>query len=362
MDPMFNGEWSVYEIMAAKSVITSYNPDNNYADETNKKHNTIVSHLQACFPWKERSQVTKLYIRLVVEMVKATRSGNQSMVAINNLVNANFEIQVQDPPMNSMDILLPDQTDKSQAAMRMMEEAPQQQVIISHQEGQNNMGIWTNAEQRQFLCGLNIHGRGKWKEISRDFVPTRTPAQVSSHAQKYFRRKESTSKKQRYSINDMILFDDEPWMQNNCSLSQDVNTIGGCAYNPDGFEPSSQLDNLNNLAQWSPFLCSTGQASSWTGQQMGAFIGGADNSNCNGSSSQLDTMNNHAQVWPPFLHNAGYQESSNQVSNWTNQQMEASSSPTPELEGTRISHMAWTGNQEGDFLPDQWMDIENMYQ
>ncbi|CAO2175391.1 unnamed protein product [Urochloa humidicola] len=317
MDPMFNGKWSVYEIMTAKLVITSYNPDNNYADETNKKHNAI-------------------------------------------------EIQVQDPPMNSMDMLLPNQTDKLQEAMRM-EEAPQQQIILSHQEGQNNTGIWTNAEQRQFLCGLNIHGRGKWKEISRDFVPTRTPAQVSSHAQKYFRRKESTSKKQRYSINDMSLFDDEPSMQNNSSLSPDVQTIGGAAYNPNGFEPSIQLDNLNNLAQWPTFLCSAGQASSfqvstWTGQEMAAFIGGADNSNCNGSSSQLDSMNNHAQVWPPFLYNAGYQESSSQVNNWTGQQMESNPYPTPELEGTGISHIAWTGNQEGDFFPDQWMDTENMYQ
>ncbi|CAL5012513.1 unnamed protein product [Urochloa decumbens] len=313
MDRMFNGEWSAYEVMTAKSIITRYNPDNNYADETNEKHNAIVNDILACFPWKERSQVVKLYIQLVVKLVQAIQGGNQSMVAINNLMNANFEVQVEDPPMASMNMLLPNQTDKMPEAMRMMQEAPQQQVIISQQEGQNNTGIWSNEEQRQFLYGLNIHGRGKWKEISRDFVTTRTPAQVSSHAQKYFRRKECTSKKQRYSINDVSLFGDEPSMQNNSSLSQD----------------------------------------------MGAFGGGADNPNFNGFSSQVDTMNNHAQVWSPFLYNAGH-ESSSQVNNWTGQQMGANSSPTLEQEGTG-SHMTWTGNQEGDFLPDQWMDIENMY-
>ncbi|CAO2206748.1 unnamed protein product [Urochloa humidicola] len=366
MDPMFSGEWSAYEIMTAKSVIISYNPDNNYVDETNKKHNAIVNDILACFPWKERSKVVQLYIKLVVTLVQEIQSGNQSMVAINNLLNTNFEIQMENPPMDSMDMLLSNQTYKTmEASMRMIEEVPQQQVIISHQEGQNNTGIWTNAEQRQFLCGLRVHGRGKWKEISRDFVTTRTPAQVSSHAQKYFRRKECTSKKQRYSINDVSLFDDEPWMQSNSSLSQDVRTISGGAYNPNCYGSSSHLDNMNNPAQWSPFLCSAGQDSSfqfstWMSQQIGAFGGGADNLNCNGSTSQLDNMNNHAQVWSPFLYNAG-QESSSQVSNWNGQQMRANSSPTLEHERTG-SHMTWTGNHDEDFVPDQWMDIENMYQ
>ncbi|CAL5002093.1 unnamed protein product [Urochloa decumbens] len=311
MDPKFNGEWSPYEIMMAKSVITSYNPDNNYADETNKKHIAIVNDLQAYFPWKERSQVTEFYIQLVIEMVQATQTGNQSMVAINNLVNENFEIQVEDPTMGSMDMLLPNQTDKMPETMRMMQEIPQQQVIIPHQMGQNNTGIWTNAEQRQFLYGLRVHGRGKWKEISRDFVTTRTPAQVSSHAQKYFRRNECTSKRQRYSINDVNLLDDETWMQNNSAFSQDVRAIGGDAYN-NCFGSSSQLDNMNNLAQCSPFLYSTGQV----------------------SSSLANT--------------------------WTGLQMGANSSASLELEGAG-SYTAWTGNQEGGFVDEQWMDTENMY-
>ncbi|CAO2191439.1 unnamed protein product [Urochloa humidicola] len=316
MGPMFNVEWSPYEIMAAKSVIARHNPDNNYADETNKKHNAIVNDLQGskrCSPGRQKSQVTKLYIQLVAEMTQAVHIGNHSTVAINNLVSENLEIQVEDPPMDSMDMLLPNQTyEMAPEATRMMEEAPQQQVINPHQEVQKKTGIWTKEEHRQFLCGLSLLGRGKWKEISRDYVRTRTPAQISSHAQKYFHRKECTSKK-RYSIIDVSLFDDEPWMQNNYAFSQDVPTPGG-AHNPNWF----------------------------------------------GSSSQLDNMNSHAQVWSPFLYNAGQESSNKQVSTWTDQHVGASSSLAPALEETG-SHMAWNGNQQGNFIPEEWMDIGNMY-
>ena len=41
-----------------------------------------------------------------------------------------------------------------------------------------------------FLLGLNKFGKGDWKSISIDFVVTRTPTQVASHGQKYFKRLE----------------------------------------------------------------------------------------------------------------------------------------------------------------------------
>ncbi|KAF6154367.1 hypothetical protein GIB67_026823 [Kingdonia uniflora] len=58
---------------------------------------------------------------------------------------------------------------------------------------------WTEDEHRSvnlgltcfqglFLLGLNKHGKGDWKSIAKNFVVTRTPTQVASHAQKYFLR------------------------------------------------------------------------------------------------------------------------------------------------------------------------------
>ncbi|KAL6123407.1 hypothetical protein ACLB2K_075929 [Fragaria x ananassa] len=63
---------------------------------------------------------------------------------------------------------------------------------------------WTEEEHRVFLAGLKKLGKGDWRGIARNFVTTRTPTQVASHAQKYFLRQATNDKrKRRTSLFDM---------------------------------------------------------------------------------------------------------------------------------------------------------------
>ncbi|QCD82667.1 hypothetical protein DEO72_LG2g3007 [Vigna unguiculata] len=58
---------------------------------------------------------------------------------------------------------------------------------------------WTEEEHRQFLLGLQNVGKGDWRGISRNFVKTRTPTQIASHAQKYFLRRHTHNRRRRRS-------------------------------------------------------------------------------------------------------------------------------------------------------------------
>ncbi|KAK1290138.1 hypothetical protein QJS10_CPB18g01010 [Acorus calamus] len=64
---------------------------------------------------------------------------------------------------------------------------------------------WTEEEHKMFLVGLKKLGKGDWRGIARNYVVSRTPTQVASHAQKYFiRQTNSTRRKRRSSLFDMV--------------------------------------------------------------------------------------------------------------------------------------------------------------
>ncbi|TKY56443.1 Transcription factor DIVARICATA [Spatholobus suberectus] len=76
--------------------------------------------------------------------------------------------------------------------------------VRPHEQERKKGVPWTEEEHKLFLLGLKKYGKGDWRNISRNFVITRTPTQVASHAQKYFIRQLSGGKdKRRASIHDI---------------------------------------------------------------------------------------------------------------------------------------------------------------
>ncbi|XVE52027.1 hypothetical protein DITRI_Ditri02bG0087300 [Diplodiscus trichospermus] len=76
----------------------------------------------------------------------------------------------------------------------------------TNRRGERKKGVpWTEEEHRLFLIGLQKLGKGDWRGIARNFVISRTPTQVASHAQKYFIRQcNVTRRKRRSSLFDMV--------------------------------------------------------------------------------------------------------------------------------------------------------------
>lgn len=69
-----------------------------------------------------------------------------------------------------------------------------------NRERERKRGVpWTEEEHKLFLLGLQKVGKGDWRGISRNFVKTRTPTQVASHAQKYFLRRNNHNRRRRRS-------------------------------------------------------------------------------------------------------------------------------------------------------------------
>ncbi|KAL5067057.1 hypothetical protein RYX36_017944 [Vicia faba] len=76
-------------------------------------------------------------------------------------------------------------------------------------ENRKKVKQWTKNEHKEFLVGLQTVGKGKWKDIARHYVKTKTSTQVASHAQKYFLRKRTFEKTKRHSVFDMMLDDED---------------------------------------------------------------------------------------------------------------------------------------------------------
>ncbi|KAL7534845.1 hypothetical protein ACHAXR_006121 [Thalassiosira sp. AJA248-18] len=106
----------------------------------------------------------------------------------------------------------------------------------------NSSGRWTTAEHEAFLQGLKVYGR-EWKKVA-TCIPTRTSAQIRSHAQKYFAKvsKEQQqllvlAEKRRLSFPDCIPSTDASLLHNAQPMSQSfADTMNSIMENPSEVE------------------------------------------------------------------------------------------------------------------------------
>ncbi|KAJ0043006.1 hypothetical protein Pint_17161 [Pistacia integerrima] len=126
---------------------------------------------------------------------------------------------------------------------------------------------WNEDEHVNFLAGLKLLGKGDWKGISKKFVPTRTPTQVASHAQKYFLRQGLSDKKnRRASVFDIPYSESAPASPKDslppisekpvAETSSQVNAPPSSIMPlKSTFEMPLQANNLSQIANQFPNLC-----------------------------------------------------------------------------------------------------------
>ncbi|KAL9227404.1 hypothetical protein vseg_003094 [Gypsophila vaccaria] len=130
-------------------------------------------------------------VRVVVDSMRKS-------VSLNNLSQYDHLVDVSpDADVVALNIISAGYTSADDAFPRSSTPSPSPAAAVNRER---KRGVaWTEEEHKLFLIGLQKVGKGDWRGISRNYVKTRTPTQVASHAQKYFLRRSNLNRRRRRS-------------------------------------------------------------------------------------------------------------------------------------------------------------------
>ncbi|CAI9753301.1 unnamed protein product [Fraxinus pennsylvanica] len=207
--------WTAEENKLFENALAEVDPDNP----------AFIENVASRIPWKSIDEI-KIHYQSLVEDVKVIQSG------------------VYPIPKYETD----DQDNRDELQVSNEKESPSPATKKTCNGQQRRRGVpWTEDEHQLFLMGLNRYGKGDWRSISRYYVISKTPTQVTSHAQKYFRRRNSSTPvdKRRPSIHDIqrvnptMLVSVPPV---NTNYINNLPTIEG----PNSFPSDNSLSMFNN--------------------------------------------------------------------------------------------------------------------
>ncbi|KAL7255521.1 hypothetical protein ACSBR1_009628 [Camellia fascicularis] len=178
-DQQYSKEWTFEENKLFENALAEFGPDSP----------AFFEYVASRLPCKSMKEIRRHYDSLLedVEMIEA------GLLPIPNYVNTEGSEGENNAESSSKN----DQEKGSPSTK------PARRTCPSHLRRKSVP--WTEEEHKLFLMGLNKYGKGDWRSISRYYVVTKTPTQVASHAQKFYRRQTSNTPidRRRPSIHDI---------------------------------------------------------------------------------------------------------------------------------------------------------------
>ncbi|KAL6844596.1 hypothetical protein ACP4OV_025255 [Aristida adscensionis] len=279
MDQKANQEWASYEVDAL------------FAEMRNQTSGDTEEFRAKGVPIETTHQLSGQYVGISVEMLFDDIDGEPSKDVAN--IDVHDWSKALEGDMHASSLYPAVETTFTQPSKQLVVNAEGDQEAIEKPLCRSILKrrqAWTVDEHRQFLYGVKRFGRGEWKAISQYFVPSRTPTQLASHAQKYFRRLRQNQlydNRKRFSINDVKLVNHNLYNTTPLGIG-----LGKVIPTASGIPPPTPIQDIDFLVDLAQIMPNPGHASNSSTNSTRHMVFN--------NNTPLDFLYDPAQVMPYF--------------------------------------------------------------